>query len=153
MTIEGKTVKVQIWDTAGQELYRSVTASYYRGTNAIVIVYDVTSQESFDHVQYWFDQAHKYGNKAALVYLVAAKIDISDMRVVTKGQGESVARSLSAGFAETSSLTNQGVDEMCLEIATNLLNTPEGKAAMTATKGINAGPATGRPVKTESSCC
>jgi small GTP-binding protein len=153
VTIEGKTVKVQIWDTAGQELYRSVTASYYRGTNAIVIVYDVTSQESFDHVQFWFDQARKYGNKAALIYVVGAKIDISDMRVVTTGQGESLAHSLTAGFAETSSLTNQGVDEMFREIATNLLNTPEGQAAVTATKGMNVGPAAGRPVEAKSSCC
>jgi GTPase SAR1 family protein len=118
-----------------------------------VIVYDVTCQDSFDHVQFWFDQARKSGNTAALIYIVAGKIDLNELRVVTTGQGQSLARSLNAAFAETSAQANLGIDEMFLEIATNLLNTPEGKAAVTATKSVKVEPAPGRPVKSESSCC
>ena len=55
--IEGKVVKFQIWDTAGQERFRTITGTYYKGAQGIIIVYDVTEQESFDELEsYWLKE-------------------------------------------------------------------------------------------------
>ncbi len=54
--IDEKIVKLQIWDTAGQERFRVITSSYYRGSHGIVVVYDCSERESFDHVKNWFEE-------------------------------------------------------------------------------------------------
>ena len=53
LELEGKTVKLQIWDTAGQERFRTITSSYYRGAHGIIVVYDVTDQDTFSNVKTW----------------------------------------------------------------------------------------------------
>jgi len=57
--IDKKTVKLQIWDTAGQERFRTITSAYYRGADGIIMVYDVTSKESFDHVNDWLNEVNR----------------------------------------------------------------------------------------------
>ena len=80
--IEDKTVKLQIWDTAGQERFRTITSAYYRGADGIIMVYDVTRSESFDHVQDWLNEVNRYANQGLCKkLLIGNKCDRTDRTV------------------------------------------------------------------------
>lgn len=76
--IDGKIVKLQIWDTAGQEAFKSITRSYYRGAAGALLVYDVTSQSSFENIKNWLYEAQNNGNDEMVICLVGNKIDLED---------------------------------------------------------------------------
>ena len=80
--IDKKTVKLQIWDTAGQERFRTITSAYYRGADGIIMVYDVTSQDSFDHVNDWLKEVNRYASEGTCKLLVGNKSDRSTDKVV-----------------------------------------------------------------------
>ena len=76
ITIDGKQIKLQIWDTAGQETFKSITRSYYRGSIGVVLVYDITNRDSFNNVSKWLDETKSYANDKITVMLVANKTDL-----------------------------------------------------------------------------
>lgn len=81
--IQDKKVKLQIWDTAGQERFRSITSSYYRGSHGIIMVYDMTDYESFQHVASWKNEVEKYAMHTVRLSLVGTKADLKMKRMVT----------------------------------------------------------------------
>ena len=81
--VGGKTVKLQIWDTAGQERFRSVTRSYYRGAAGALLVYDITSRESFNALSNWLTDARTLASPSIVILLVGNKKDLEDEREVT----------------------------------------------------------------------
>ena len=81
--IDGNTVNVQIWDTAGQDRFRSLGSAYYRGASACVLVYDVTSSESFSHISAWLDEFNTQAGTHETI-LIGNKTDLEDKRAVTK---------------------------------------------------------------------
>mmetsp|Transcript_35141 Transcript_35141/g.71640 ORF Transcript_35141/g.71640 Transcript_35141/m.71640 type:complete len:131 (+) Transcript_35141:108-500(+) len=76
--VEKHTVKLQIWDTAGQERFRTITSAYYRGADGIIMVYDVTNQESFNHVADWLTEVNRYASEGTCKLLVGNKSDRPD---------------------------------------------------------------------------
>ena len=72
----GRTVKLQVWDTAGSERFRTITASYYRGAHAVLLVYDVTSAESFRALTYWYREAARYATARVRYLVVGNKVDL-----------------------------------------------------------------------------
>ncbi|XP_021285725.1 GTP-binding protein YPTM2-like isoform X2 [Herrania umbratica] len=80
---DGKTIKLQIWDTAGQERFRTITSSYYRGAHGIIIVYDVTDQESFNNVKQWLSEIDRYASENVNKLLVGNKCDLTANKVVS----------------------------------------------------------------------
>merc|ERR1719321_2356167 len=88
-----KFVKLQIWDTAGQERFRTITSAYYRGADGIIMVYDVTAQESFDHVQDWLSEVNRYASEGTCKLLVGNKSDRAD-KVVSTEKARAFADSL-----------------------------------------------------------
>nr|XP_057930498.1 ras-related protein Rab-3D-like isoform X2 [Doryrhamphus excisus] len=95
-----KRIKLQIWDTAGQERYRTITTAYYRGAMGFLLVYDITSQESFLSVQDWGTQIKTYSWDNAQVVLVGNKLDLEEDRQVPTEEAERLAKELAKSKVE-----------------------------------------------------
>ena len=104
--LEGKTVKLQIWDTAGQEKYKSIARSYYKLANGVLLVYDVTRRETFDKVKSWLEELRANSSKGVKVVLIGNKTDLIDQRMVSLEEGKKLAIDNNMFFWETSALTN-----------------------------------------------
>lgn len=84
-TVDNKNVKFQIWDTAGQERFRTITSAYYRGSQAVLMVFDLTDQQSFaDVCKFWMGEVEQYAEKDAMFILVGNKSDLLDSRRVSE---------------------------------------------------------------------
>jgi len=115
--LDGKTVKLQIWDTAGQERFRTITSSYYRGAHGIIVVYDVTDQESFANVKTWLGEIDRYAAENVNKLLVGNKADLVQKKVVEFSVAKEFADSLSIPFLETSAKNSTNVEEAFLTMA------------------------------------
>ncbi|OLY82764.1 GTP-binding protein ypt1 [Smittium mucronatum] len=115
--LEGKTVKLQIWDTAGQERFRTITSSYYRGAYGIIVVYDVTDQESFNNVERWLQEIGRYASEGVNKLLVGNKSDLEDDRTVDYTQAKEFADQLGIPFLETSAKDSTNVEQAFLTMA------------------------------------
>lgn len=126
--LDGKTIKLQIWDTAGQERFRTITSSYYRGAHGIIIVYDVTDQDSFKNVKQWLKEIERYASDNVNKLLVGNKCDLKPKKVIDSKDAEDFAKNLGIPFLETSAKTAQGVEQafmtMAAEIKNRLANQP-----------------------------
>ena len=120
LKVKGIGAKVQIWDTAGQERYRSITSSYFKGSHGCFIVYDITSEISFDNVEKWYEQAQKEASKDISVILVGNKCDLENERKVPKEKGEEKAKSFKCPFFETSALSKVNINEIFNEMVNNI---------------------------------
>ncbi|NXM81314.1 RAB4B protein, partial [Oenanthe oenanthe] len=83
VNVGGKTVKLQIWDTAGQERFRSVTRSYYRGAAGALLVYDITSRETYNALAQWLTDARTLASPNIVIILCGNKKDLEGEREVT----------------------------------------------------------------------
>jgi len=119
--IDQKTVKLQIWDTAGQERFRTITSAYYRGADGIIMVYDVTSGDSFEHVNDWLKEVNRYASEGTCKLLVGNKSDRTTDKVVTAEQAKEYADDLGIAFLETSAKSAQNVEEAFLTMAGELI--------------------------------
>merc|ERR1711907_696064 len=130
--LDGKTIKLQIWDTAGQERFRTITSSYYRGAHGIIVVYDVTDQESFNNVKQWLHEIDRYACENVNKLLVGNKCDLVAKKVVDAATAKEFADQLGIQFLETSAKAAQNVEEafltMASQIRARMVNTPGGGA-------------------------
>lgn len=111
ITIDGKQIKLQIWDTAGQESFRSITRSYYRGAAGALLVYDITRRDTFNHLANWLKDCREYANSNMAIMLIGNKSDLEARREVKKEEGEAFAREHGLIFMETSAKTAANVEE------------------------------------------
>eukprot|EP01063_Lacrimia_lanifica_P018549 TRINITY_DN25451_c0_g1_i1.p1 TRINITY_DN25451_c0_g1~~TRINITY_DN25451_c0_g1_i1.p1 ORF type:complete len:207 (+),score=100.65 TRINITY_DN25451_c0_g1_i1:98-718(+) len=107
--LDGKRAALQIWDTAGQERFCNITRSYYKGSDGILIVYDVTNRDSYNHVSKWLGELDQNAEGIKVRFLVGNKCDLVDKRVVTRAEGEDLAARCGLPFFETSALTGEMV--------------------------------------------
>lgn len=117
MNIDGKNIKLQIWDTAGQESFRSITRSYYRAAAGALLVYDITRRESFVHLARWLEEARQNGNPYMSFILIGNKCDMEAERAVSYDEGEKFARDNGLIFLETSAKTALNVEESFMRTA------------------------------------
>eukprot|EP01116_Phalansterium_solitarium_P003952 TRINITY_DN1479_c1_g1_i1.p2 TRINITY_DN1479_c1_g1~~TRINITY_DN1479_c1_g1_i1.p2 ORF type:complete len:201 (-),score=77.84 TRINITY_DN1479_c1_g1_i1:388-990(-) len=140
ITIEGKQVKLQIWDTAGQESFRSITRSYYRGAHGALLVYDITRRETFNHLKGWLAEVRENSNKEMIIMLLGNKSDLEHKRAITYEEGKKFAQDNGLIFMETSAKTAANVDEAFLETARQIYNKVKA--------GSDMEPAKPKPAKT-----
>ena len=99
--VGGKTIKLEIWDTAGQEQYRTVNKIYMKNAKIALIVYDITQQQSFDNLKNWYNEL-KNIDSIEIIGVIANKSDLYEDKVIDKEEGENYAKSINAIFYETS---------------------------------------------------
>jgi Ras-related protein Rab-6A len=102
MYLDDRTVRLQIWDSAGQERFRSLIPSYIRDSSVAVVVYDITSRGSFANVTRWIEDVRAERGADVVVMLVGNKTDLSEKRQVSSDDGEKKARDEGVLFMETS---------------------------------------------------
>ena len=115
-------MQLLIWDTGGQERYRAITSSFYRRADAIVLVYDIGSAESFGNLQKWLQEAREYTENVVVYMLVGNKSDQIGRRDITSEQGEQKARGLAMPFMETSAKDSHNLDELFMRLGETLLD-------------------------------
>ncbi|KIY43637.1 small GTP-binding protein [Fistulina hepatica ATCC 64428] len=115
--LEGKTVKLQIWDTAGQERFRTITSSYYRGAYGIIVVYDVTDNDTFTNVKQWLQEIDRYASEGVNKLLVGNKSDLTSKKVVEYAVAKEFADQLGIPFLETSAKNATNVEQAFLTMA------------------------------------
>ena len=118
----GKTIKFDIWDTAGEERYRSLSKLFYKDSNAAILVYDITRKESFDELKnYWANQIKESSNSNIILVVDANKSDLSEKEEVDETEARIFAGELNAIFCATSARNSIGIDDLFLQIAKKYL--------------------------------
>ena len=121
LDIGGKKIKLQIWDTSGQERFQTITKSYYRGANGVIIVYDITNLHTFNNIQKWIGELEINSKDDIKMLIIGNKCDLENLRVVTKECGEKLAETLKIPFIETSTKNSINTDEAFLSITQEML--------------------------------
>ena len=121
ISINDRNVRIQIWDTAGQEAYRSITRSYYKSSTCAFIVYDITEKKTFYDVTTWLQDCRDMCYKNILIYLIGNKSDLTDKRQVTQEEGKQFAEENNLVFFETSALNGNNIEEIFVQSATELV--------------------------------
>ena len=129
--IKNKVLKLQLWDTGGQEIYQSLVTNFYRGGNGVLVVYDITDRDSFENLNSWLIEIEKNANKNVYKLLIGNKCDLEDKRKVTYQEGKDFATSNGMQFIETSAKADTKVKE-----AFELLTQEIIKASITKDKGM-----------------
>ena len=117
---DGKKVKINYYDTAGQERYNSINLTLLRKADGVILVYDITSQESFCKIDFWIQELHNKNRDSKVLMLVGNKTDLDNERKVSFQQGEKKANEIGCPFMETSAKTNHNIKE-CFEKASRIL--------------------------------
>ena len=122
MTINDKLIRVKIWDTAGQEQYKALTKNFYRNSDGVIIVYDVTNKSTFEKVQEWVQSISENTDteKNIQKVLVANKVDLT--RKVTKEEGMKLAEKYNIPFFEASAKLDIGIKDFMTKILTDVLD-------------------------------
>ena len=116
--VEDQNIKLQIWDTCGQEVYRSLISSFYRSASLAIIVYSIDSEESFSNIEKWLNDIKSQSNPNIKIFLIGNKADLVDKRQVTKENGENFFKQNKLSFfTETSAKTGFNVQNVFIEVA------------------------------------
>ena len=160
LQVNDRNIRVQIWDTAGQEAFRSITRSYYKSSTCAFIVYDITNKKSFSNVVSWLNECREMCFRDILICLVGNKIDLENKRVVSKDEGQKFAEDNGLLFFETSAQDGTNIEKMFTEATTNIVNRVEsGKIQLdTQNTGIKIGKYPNKEVeqaleKKKKGCC
>ena len=130
LEIDGRVVKLQIWDTAGQERFRNITSSYYRGAHGIMMVYDITNQESFANLNQWFKEVAIYAKEDVRKILIGTKSDLDSKRNISYADAMEYAKTHDMEYVETSSKSGVNIELAFTSLAGSLKQAHKGATNM-----------------------
>ena len=129
-----KAISLDIWDTAGQEKYKSLTKFFYKDASVAILVYDITQKESFENMKnYWYEQLQEFGSKKIILGVAGNKCDMYDKEEVNENDAKEFADKIGAFFEITSAKNNTGITELFMNAANSFVdpnykgNSEEGK--------------------------
>ncbi len=139
LLINDKMVKAQIWDTAGQEKFRSLIKNYYSNANGFILVYDVSNKKSFENLQYWLEVVKSSASPDAKILFIGNKIDLEQSREVNSSSGRKFAESEDGFFVETSAKTNpdNGVETAFMMLIEHTLTRLEAEEVKINREGVS----------------
>ena len=137
--IDNTKIKLQIWDTAGQERFRTITTSYYKGAHAIIIVFDITDKDSFEHIKNWMADIDKFAKQGVLRILVGNKCDLESQRAVSKDEANEISIKYGIKYIETSAKETINIDSLFVDTAKYLLSKQTPKSGNNNNKGNKYG--------------
>jgi small GTP-binding protein len=112
LELDNKIFKLNLWDTAGSEQFRSVTKGYYSNSCCALIVYDITNEKTFQNVKQWMDDCYAFANKNIHLVLVGNKIDLQQDRKINKETAEEFAGQYGMDFYEVSALSGENIENI-----------------------------------------
>jgi len=152
--LDSTVAKLQIWDTAGQDRFRSITASYYRGADTILLVFDVCNVESFENVWMWYQEATRFAKDDATIVLVANKIDMNEKRKVSAADIKGMLAKLNTTHCiETSAKTSKNVLEAFVLGASEYVKSARGNRKLSASEKQQFLLRPGKPVDDKAVVC
>ena len=131
-----KTLKLQIWDTAGQERYMSLNQNLFLKVHGVILMYDISNRDSFDHLTKWLELIKDAINDIPIV-LVGNKIDKEEERLVSYNEGEQLAKELNISFFESSGKENKNVKEPFYSLCEEIINKMKNERTSTNNFSIN----------------
>lgn len=121
INIDNQNVKLQIWDTAGQEKYQSVGKAYYRNAVGVVIVFALDNYESFECLDNWYSQVRKYCHPQAEVMVIGNKCDLTKEKCISDSEIQDFVSSRNIRYIESSAKQNKNIYEAFFQISQALL--------------------------------
>ena len=149
--LNGKVVKLQLWDTAGQDRFKTIVASYYRGAHGILLVFDLTSQTSFQNITRWYEESQNYLQKSVPKLLIGNKSDLTSQRVVKTEDAKALADRLGVEYIETSAKNSNNVKLAFESLSRSILNNTASGPTSTSPGNKGTKINQSRPVQT--GCC
>ncbi|NWV10579.1 RAB17 protein, partial [Ptilonorhynchus violaceus] len=150
LSLEEATIKLEIWDTAGQEKYQSVCHLYYRDAHAALLVYDIANKQTFSRAKLWLAELEKrFLPDEIVIALVGNKTDLAAEREVTTEEGEEFAQTKGLLFMETSAKSNHRVNDVFMALVQELLRREKEKASSPSPRGT----VDLRESRTRTRCC
>jgi len=156
--LDGKRVKLQIWDTAGQERFKTITTAYYRGAMGILLVYDVTNEDSFSNISSWMRAIEQHASDSVNKVLLGNKADTSgplvSQRRVSTERGQRLAGEYGLQFFEVSAKSNVNIEQAFFTIARDIhARLQNTSAAAAAGASVRLGEGSAKPGGAKAGCC
>ena len=119
--MDNKCCKLQVWDTAGQDRFKCVVSSFYRGAHGVMICFDITDLESFRNVDNWLEEVTRYCSENTPVFLIGTKADLQSRRMVSYAMIKDYAEHKQLTYIETSSKTNENIENCFADFSRTLV--------------------------------
>ena len=120
ITLDDKKYELKLYDTAGQEKFRSAVEKFFKKSDCVFLVYEITNRKSFENISNWIKECKRHASENVLIVLIGNKCDLNEKRQVTTEEGENLAKKYEISFYETSAETGENVQKAFTEFLKNL---------------------------------